>query len=360
MGIEIDFLAVGEKGRSGDAICLRFGDLFGSRTEQKVITIDGGNNNSGDALVKHIRDHYKTEVVDLALLTHPDSDHACGMRAVLENLIVRFLGMHRPWLHSATVKSLTDDSRATITSIKRKTKDNLCAAYEVEQLAISKRVEIFEPFAGEQGNPTIRVLGPSREFYRKMLAKYDFMPGAAPITGGLLGAIGEAVKWVAEQWDSELLLEPAIDATSPENNSSLILLLTIEGRHYVFTGDAGVPALSLALDQAALLNIDWSNLAFFQTPHHGSKRNVGPSILNRLFGMPSGIEVPATKNSYISAAKEGEPKHPSKRVTNAFRRRGVNVYATCGSGICLPIGAPTRTGWSSITPLPFYYDVEDD
>src|SRR5437879_1107232 len=110
------------------------------------------------------------------------------------------------------------------------------------------------------------------------------MPGAAAKSFSLVNAAARAIKWIAEKWDSEVLVEPEPDAVSPENNSSMILLLTVDGRHYLFTGDAGVPALTGALDYAATVPIDWSLLSFAQEPHHGSKRNVGPSILNRLFG----------------------------------------------------------------------------
>lgn len=66
MGIEIDFLAVGEASKSGDAIAIRFGNLHGRREEQTVITIDGGTKESGDNLVEHIKTHFGTTHVDLS------------------------------------------------------------------------------------------------------------------------------------------------------------------------------------------------------------------------------------------------------------------------------------------------------
>src|SRR6266851_1674956 len=86
MGIEIDFLAVGEAAKSGDAIAVRFGNLHGKREEQTVITIDGGTIESGGRLVEHIKTYYGTTSVDYAFLTHPDGDHASGMREILEKL----------------------------------------------------------------------------------------------------------------------------------------------------------------------------------------------------------------------------------------------------------------------------------
>jgi hypothetical protein len=60
MGYEIDFLPVGEESKGGDAIALRYGNLYGSRDEQTVIIVDGGYTDDGEALVKHIVDYYGT------------------------------------------------------------------------------------------------------------------------------------------------------------------------------------------------------------------------------------------------------------------------------------------------------------
>ncbi len=54
MGFEIDFLAVGKEGQSGDAIAFRIGNLLGERKEQFVAVIDGGFKESGEQLVNHI------------------------------------------------------------------------------------------------------------------------------------------------------------------------------------------------------------------------------------------------------------------------------------------------------------------
>jgi hypothetical protein len=48
MAWEVDFLAVGEGEKSGDAIAFRFGNLTGSREEQKVMVIDGGTLEAGE------------------------------------------------------------------------------------------------------------------------------------------------------------------------------------------------------------------------------------------------------------------------------------------------------------------------
>jgi len=338
MGIEIDFLAVGEASKSGDAIAIRFGNLHGKREEQTVITIDGGTKESGEKLVEHIKAHYGTTIVDHAFLTHPDGDHASGMSLILEGLTVKQVLMHRPWAHSAAIHDLFDDARTTPNSISERSKANLTAAHEVEKLAISKGIPIVEPFTGVgNGSGTIRVLGPSLEYYREVLTQFDYMPELTEAQDqarafSFSGMVAKVVNWVAERWDHDLLVEPEDDATSPENNSSLVLLITTaNGKHYLLTGDAGVPALTRALDYAASLPapIDWSKLTFIQTPHHGSKRNIGPSVLDRLFGGIKPIGTVPDKTTFVSAAKDGAPKHPNKRVTNAFLRRGVKPSLLC-------------------------------
>lgn len=42
MGYELDLLPVGNGEKSGDAILLRFGDLYRGKSSQCVIVIDGG------------------------------------------------------------------------------------------------------------------------------------------------------------------------------------------------------------------------------------------------------------------------------------------------------------------------------
>lgn len=239
------------------------------------------------------------------------------------------------------------------------------AAHEIEKLAASKGIEIVEPFTGvKTADGVLRVLGPSEEYYREVLSQFDHMPALAEAKRGIMAlfnAAVEAVKWIAEQWDQELLVEPSEDATSAENNSSTILLLTTtKGKQYMLTGDAGVPALSRALAYAASIGISLTNMAFFQAPHHGSKRNIGPSVLNQLFGDIKPLGTAPDKSSFISCAVDGAPKHPNKRITNALLRRGVKPFITAGQGKWHHDDAPSRNGWITATPLPFYHQVEDD
>jgi hypothetical protein len=95
-----------------------------------------------------------------------------------------------------------------------------------------------------------------------------------------------------------------------------------------------------------------------QVPHHGSRRNVGPSILNSILGpiKPNGT-LPHLQ-AYVSAPKDDDT-HPRKMVLNAFMRRGYKVAATQGNKIVCWGGFPPRPGYGRLTMLPFATQVED-
>ena len=360
MGYEIDFLAVGEGEKSGDAIALRFGNLAGPQSEQTVWVIDGGTKESGESLVAHLRNYYGTKRVDAVISTHPDADHSSGLTVVLEQMEVGRLFMHQPWNHADGIRALFADGRMSVSGLEERVWRALENARELEKLANAKKIPIVEPFS----DTSPLVLSPSKAFYEQQLASFRCMPEAAMKArmAKLLEAAWAAVKEAAkaiESWFVETLADPEPDATSAENNSSVVLLLEMDGKRFLFTADAGVPALTEAADRADALGIDLKTVKYVQVPHHGSRRNVGPTILNRIIGQITEQET-YDKTGFISAAKDGYPKHPAKKVVNAFKRRGAKMYATQGKALWQHSDdAPKREGWNAATELPFYEEVDD-
>jgi len=351
MGYEVDFLAVGDGERGGDAIALRCGNLHNPPDNQVVMVFDGGTKESGEKLVNHIKEYYKTNKVDYLFLSHPDNDHASGLSVILEKLSVGVLVMHKPWEHAQEIKDLFVDGRLTTKGLEIRIAKSLQAAKDIESLATQKGIPIVEPFTGvgtEDG--MITVLGPSLDYYKILLANFRETPKPKPeatIAQNIFRMATEAIEWVEEKLDIETLDDTG--ETSSENNSSSIVLLNFEGNRVLLTGDAGIPALTQAADYATKNNIEISPLHFWQVPHHGSKHNVGPTILDRLQG----------NTSFISVPQKGDPKHPSRKVTNALnRRRKDTVHATKGTNKRHHNNAPNRDGWTSSTPVPFYSKVE--
>jgi beta-lactamase superfamily II metal-dependent hydrolase len=330
MGFEIDFIHVGDKGRSGDAIAFRFGELNASPRRQTVGVIDGGTKETGALLVEHLEKHYQTDRVDYVFSTHPDGDHASGLTVVLERMKVGNLMMHLPWNHAGGIRNMLERAYS-IGRLETALVRALSNVDELEKLASKKGIKIYEPFSdGLQFNDgVLRILGPDKGYYQQLLPDFRDTPErSAPLRRGP-GIVDNAT-------------------TSAENNSSVILHMSNNGLDSLFTADAGIPALTRAADVADIEGKNIRSLNFIQVPHHGSRRNVGPAILNRLMG----------STAFISVCKEGAPKHPSQSVINAFTRKGAKVYKTNGSTICHRHDAPDR-GWVTLTPLPILENVEE-
>lgn len=359
MGYEIDFLPVGEGSRGGDAIALRYGNLHGSRSEQTVVIIDGGYADNGEALVDHVVGRYGTDRVDLVVSTHPDQDHVRGLEVVVEKLHVTTLLMHQPWRHSpemAAAKRYGFEKAALSAKLEKSLKD----VSDLEAIAARNGVEIVEPFAGVgTRDGSFLVVGPTLEYYEELLVEVQApvaASGSSPFQF-LTKAKELAWKLVPETLHIETLRDDG--QTSATNNTSAICLLSVDGRKCLFTGDAGIDSLHRATDFMESRGFAAGELTFAQIPHHGSRRNVGPAVLNRLLG-PKGQ---ATTHSvaFVSAPPDNpERKHPAKKVTNAYRRRGYDVHATQGTLRWHSFMAPTRLDFTISTPVPFHALVEED
>jgi len=362
-GYEIDFMAVGEE-QSGDAIALRFGNLFGRRDEQTVVVIDGGFTDTGKQVVDHVRKYYGTNRVDLVVSSHSDADHAAGLETVLNECEVGRLWMHQPWNHTDDIARMFKDGRVTDNSVREALRKSLDEARALEKIAIACKIPIIEPFAGVyDASRSVVVLGPSQPYYESLLpcfraAPEPITPAVGFFTKAMLGA-EEVIKKIAEDLDIETLDDTG--ETSAENNSSTILLVRVGDQYLLFTADAGIPALTQAIDLFVNAGLDLSKLSFVQVPHHGSKRNVGPAVLNRLLG-PKLKQESKLRTAMVSVAKPEGAKHPSKKVMNAFRRRGAPVLATGGLTKCHYFNAPgwpARANWVAAYALPLYTQVEE-
>ncbi|MBT8165020.1 MAG: MBL fold metallo-hydrolase [Acidimicrobiia bacterium] len=355
MSYEIDFLPVGNGDSSGDAILLRYGNLYGHRDEQIVMVIDGGFNDTGKEIIDFLDLHYKTDRIDLVVSTHPDADHINGLRTVVAELSVGELWLHIPDQHSPELAVLRRNGWASGIQLRETLRKDLSAAAELEQIARDRGIPIVEPFSGVSHGSQhgqLLVVGPSEEYYEELLPQFTQFTGRS--------LVAKAREALANLVPETMWIETLTDEgeTSPENNSSTILLLQVAGRSLLLTGDAGMPALHAAADRLDSAGFDWSSVRFIQMPHHGSKRNVGPTILDRYLG-PKG-QGEKHKTAFASTGPGATPKHPHKKVTNAFVRRGCLAANTAGKAICHSQNAPPRDGWGPIEGLPLYPMVEDD
>lgn len=340
---EVDFLPVeaenGPSSKSGDAIALRF--TRESDGSQRVIVIDAGFTAVGQTLVDHVTDFYGTRHVDLLISTHPDADHLNGLQTVVEELQVDELLIHRPRLHASSVRDFA----------------NLEAVDALIAAAGAHGTTVTEPFSGlSRFENQIMILGPSEEFYECKLAEHlseeSDGRGAGVRARAALSAAAtlsrDLLSKVMQWYPVETLGEDGV--TSPRNETSVVMLLNCDGRRLLFTGDAGLEGLAAAADnyEAFIGTFAQAPLNLFHVPHHGSRRNLSPSMLDRIIGTKDNPFGPTT--AIVSSAK-ADPKHPSPKIMNALGRRGAAPAATEGRGICFTFNALSRSGWGPVTPV---------
>lgn len=74
---EVHYLSVSD----ADAIIIR----YENSGDQYVVLIDAGNVSDSDKIKNYIWNHWKTYTIDLAICTHPDSDHKGGFFGLLND-----------------------------------------------------------------------------------------------------------------------------------------------------------------------------------------------------------------------------------------------------------------------------------
>ncbi len=350
MAYEIDYLPVGEGEKAGDCIALRFWNNQFGITTQRVFIIDGGFKETGEAVVEHVKKYYGTNRVDLVISTHPDSDHSSGLSVVLEKMEVSTLLMHRPWEYAKEIKDKFKHPRITTGGIESRLEESLFHVSALEDIAIKKNIPIHEPFSGVSGfDGKLKVLGPDLEYYKDLIPHFRGTPEPAkPI--GLIGMLqnfrNEASEFIKDHLSLDLLNDD--DTTSPENNSSTIILLEIDGHKILLTSDAGITAMSRAINYAQSNRIILTDLKIFDVPHHGSKRNLGKTMMKSI----------KAEQAYISTPKDSE-KHPAKKVTNHLNKIGMKVFQTKGFGLCFSNSGLMREGWGPASEIGFYDMVEN-
>ena len=78
---EYECLALGD----ADAIIIRHFQIEDGDEKSYVIVIDAGREGDGKKVAKHLKDFFGNKHIDLAICTHPDSDHKDGFFDLLDD-----------------------------------------------------------------------------------------------------------------------------------------------------------------------------------------------------------------------------------------------------------------------------------
>jgi len=346
---EIDFLSVEAKD-SGDAIAVRY-RINGITS---IHVVDGGFQNTGDHVVEHIEKYYgNSPAIDRVIASHPDGDHLAGLPTVLEKLTVRELWMLRPWTYAHEIIHRFRNV-ASLGHLIRSLKDAYPHVLTLEQIANRKGIPIREPFQGALIGP-FQVLAPTKARYLDLIVKSDRTPDAIEgpakslLRSGLRGALTKAATAIASlakaAWGVEVFSSEDISA---ENKMSVIQYARLCDKRIVLTADAGIGSFAEAADYAPLTGLILPGVDRFQSPHHGSRRNVSTAMLDQWLGPRLRTQLPKGQETFtavISSAK-ADPDHPRKAVIRALIHRGAKVLATEGVDKKTGFNAPARPNWS--------------
>jgi beta-lactamase superfamily II metal-dependent hydrolase len=351
---EIDFIETGETG-SGDAIAIRYTD---NEDIEYVHVVDGGYADDGDKLIEHIKKHYDDPgFIDHVVLTHPDGDHAAGLKKVLEEFEVGILWMNRPWNHIEELIPLFE-YKYTETGLTQRLKKDFPHTSDLEKIAQDKDLEIKDAFQGEQvGEFTI--LAPSKQRYIQLIVDSEKTPEPerkALVEGSIFERVFRAIKNVVVEWGEENL-KGDTEGTSAENETSVVQYAELCDEKILMTGDAGVNTLEEAYDYAVAIGINLPGIDKFDVPHHGSRRNVSPDILDKWLGPKLSSKPKNGHFTSIISANRKDKDHPRKAVVRALVHRGARVYQPEGT-LHTYKNAPDR-GWSSATQLDYPSDMEE-
>lgn len=352
----IDFLRAGDS--NGDAIVVKYGDTKDGNFFLQVI--DGGFTDTGDQIVAHIKEHFieKAKIADV-VLSHADNDHATGLIKVLEceDFTISNLWMNRPWDY---VDEVIDTFHGAYTreGLIKKMREMHPYLVEMEKIAAKRGITIRAPLQGAQIGP-FTVLAPSRARYVKLIPDLDKTPPSyATESTGILGSLFKVAADVAEKIKERLdyeTLDENPPATSASNETSVVQWASFGNKRVLLTADVGPEGLTEAADYAEQISL-LIQPTLVQIPHHGSRRNVTPSVLDRWLG-----KYPAeNQGNAIASVGKNEDIYPRKKVANAFTRRGYNVYATRSGWISFQHEYDRRAGVKDADIIPFNPDIEDD
>jgi len=353
---EVDFLPVGDG--NGDAICVRYGN---DDTGYWLHVIDGGFTDTSETMIRHIEEHYgKHYRISHMVLSHADNDHACGLIGVLKRFeITGAIWMNRPWRWAQFV--LPAYPGYSMDRLVREMREKHPYLVEIERIAAARNIQINDVFQGVDIGP-FKVLAPERVRYVRSIPNFEKTPEAKrPFVSAAKTILGEAIeavarKFAAEDWHIETLSSDPDPPTPDSNESCVVQLGQFEGGSRVLlTADVGPIGLNEAAEYAASLGL-LAPPDLVQVPHHGSRKNVTPAVLNRWLGpiKPRGTK---TGTAIVSVGKT-QDDYPRGQVQNAFERRGYPVHATRTKTKQHSRGGVGRPGWVDSEPEPWIGRVE--
>lgn len=321
--------------------------IIDEKNIEHIILVDAGNYNDGQKIIDHLKLHYNSPKIDLAIITHPDDDHYGGFFYLLEKLKNKAedaIDIDRFWIHDPGNHIRTDDIKYAwnIKNARREARSVL-NYNEINLLSLIDELNIprKEPFAyvGDDyvfvhKDYQLYVLGPTKEYYKPLALSFRNSLVSKAKTENV---DEDSTIVLSEDKVFSKTLDEATDDSSGHNQSSLIFIfMPNSDEKYLFMGDAGYQAYNMIPN--SLLNYS-KNVKWLKVPHHGSKHNLNNEMINAI----------KPKVAFISTESIGT--YLSQAVVNALKKSGCNVYSTHKGGNMLYNQIKNRENYSTATPL---------
>lgn len=306
---EVHYLDV----KDADSIIIRYED----DDNKYIVLVDAGNVGDSEKIKRFIWNRWNTHTIDLAVCTHPDSDHKGGFFELLNDPEMTFKEF---WLNTPDDVITEELYHKVYPKGNWLTHCRECYSHPTDELSpnlVSLALKmcpkkVYKAYKGKcHSQIPISVVGPTEDFYIPLA--WDILKDNKRAKDndesryedyGLLSAI-----------EAKSSIDNETDDDSPTNAGSIILLFE-PGNYgkFLLMGDSNRAAISDAISN----NSNLSN-AVIKVPHHGSKHNMTSGLIDEL-----------APNCAIISAK-GTRKHPSRGIVHCLSKH-CNVYSTHISG----------------------------
>ena len=278
------------------AIQARFGDCFlleYGEAEPAYILLDGGpsknyENHLKPALQEIMKDGRDLEAV---IVSHVDNDHILGVLDLfVEKKYQRdtskqeIFSVNQLWFNSFKGTIDTSDFEKRIRAI-----NTIAGVNGFRMQEMSMAVNGIQE--GHQLLSVARFLdipinpGVDQGFYKSGMANAAFQKANLKIT--IVGPTVDNLEKLRKKWeewiaDNEQKIQAgqytkefaAMSDRSVPNLSSIVMLVEVDGKTLLLTGDCRGDHLLQGLEEAGLLKNGKFHIDIFKVPHHGSARNV--------------------------------------------------------------------------------------
>lgn len=316
---EVHYLDVSD----ADSIIIRYDD----GRNQYTVLVDAGNVEDSDKIKNYIWNHWNTYTIDLAICTHPDSDHKGGFFGLLND---RNVTIKEFWLNTPDDVITEEEYYQRYSRQNWKSHCHECYAHPTDtqspnlvSLALEKcNKKVYGAYIGKSHSLIpLSVVGPTKEFYHPLAI--EILKNNKREKDGDNTKYEDIGYFSSAQAKSSIDEEP--DDCSPTNAGSIILLFEpVNDCKFLLLGDANRAAITDAISKNA--NLTGCRI---KVPHHGSKHNLTSGLIDKL----------APSCAIISA--KGSQKHPSRGVVHCLSNH-CNVYSTHKSKGLFHTSAPVN------------------